>query len=136
MKNISKTKKVYYFLIILGFILPISRVIFMQVPKMLGQLFSQLFTAILFPDSPNPYLFNWTTLFAVIAVITLVFQLFSFIIIQIEKNEKNMRYYVIATLFYVLSGTLFLYNQTPDMLFVVIVYYVFLTVSAFFVKHF
>lgn len=136
MKNISKTKKAYYFLIILGFILPISREIAMQVPKMLGQFFSYLFMRIFFSNIPNPYSFNWITFKAIVAVIALLFTILTFIIMHIEKNEKNMRNYVIATLVYVLSGTIFLYSQTPDMIFVVIMYYIFLTASLFFVKKF
>lgn len=134
MKNISKTKITYYFLIALGFVLPISRIVFMEIPKMLGQFTKQILMQIMFQSSA--FSFSWVTFFSIMAILTLLFHLFLFISIQVENSEKNMRFYTIATLLYAVSGTAFFYNQTPDMIFVISVYYLFLAISSLFVKKF
>lgn len=132
MEKISKMKIFYYVLIAFGFILPISSVVLSQIPKAMSIVLAQLFSAIF--KEKNAATFSMLTLFSIIVAILLIAHLGIFLAVNINKNKKSVRYYQIVTLVYSLSGIIFFSQQSTDMLFVIIVYYLFLAISAMFIQ--
>lgn len=132
MKRIRNT---YWVIAIIGFIIPVSRVILLQVKPIVAELFGLLFSKIL--STPKTSSLSMVViLMSILALVSLCVYLFCLIAVSIDATKQNKRNYVISTVAYCLLGSVFLlsmYAEQQGLLFVSVLYYLFLAGSTTFI---
>lgn len=107
----KKVRYFYWLLAVVGFILPISRTILLQLPHLCSALFSYLFS---FGFKTKGSISLIELSIALISLIALSIYLYQLIRLSFEATSKTKRSYIIATCGYSIVGSsYFLLMHTP-----------------------
>lgn len=131
----KRVRYMYWAIAIIGFLLPVSRMILMQTPT----LFSTLFLYVLsfgFKTKDGISLIEISGI--CLSLITLFLYLYHLIRLNIECTKNAKKSYVIVALLYSVCGSVYLLSKQPSTLMVVITvcYFIVLSTSTYFVRAF